>query len=113
LNPELPVQRQFDAYNARDLERFMAPYAEDVQLFRPPQAEPMLEGKAAMSELYATRVFTLPGLHVELVKRMVLGNKVIDQEHITGMGQAPVDVAAVYEVNPQGLIRRVWFFRSE
>jgi hypothetical protein len=31
-----PVQRQLDAYNARDLERFVAEYAEDVRVFRPP-----------------------------------------------------------------------------
>jgi hypothetical protein len=113
LNPELPVQRQFDAYNARDLERFVAQYTEDVQLFRPPKAEPFVAGKTAMSGLYATHVFTLPDLHVTLVNRMVMGNKVVDQEHITGMGPAPVDAVAVYEVNPQGLIDKVWFFSAD
>ena len=31
--PENVVQRQLDAYNARDLEAFMATYAEEAQLF--------------------------------------------------------------------------------
>jgi ketosteroid isomerase-like protein len=30
MNPEAVVQRQLDAYNARDLARFVACYADDV-----------------------------------------------------------------------------------
>ena len=110
MNPELPVQRQLDAYNARDLERFVAQYSDDVLLFRPPEPLPILNGKAAMTEHYANKRFNLPGLHAELVNRMVLGNKVIDHEHITGIGHAPIEAAVVFEVNPQGLIGKVWFF---
>ena len=39
-NPADPVQRQLDAYNSRDLKRFLAEYAEDIQVFRPPGVEP-------------------------------------------------------------------------
>ncbi len=112
MNPELPVQRQLDAYNARDLARFVAEYADDVLLFRPPQAQPVIAGKAAMAEHYATHRFNRPELHAALVKRMVLGNKVIDHERITGIGDAPVEAAVVFEVNDQGLIAKVWFFAS-
>ncbi len=113
MHPELPVQRQLDAYNARDLARFVAEYADDVVLFRPPQAEPVIVGKAAMAEHYATKRFHLPGLHAALVKRMVVGNKVIDHERISGIGDAAVDAAVVFEVNPQGLICKVWFFGAD
>jgi hypothetical protein len=113
MNPELPVQRQLDAYNACDLVRFVAEYTDDVLLFRPPQAQPIIAGKQAMSEHYATRRFSLPGLHAALVNRMIVGNKVIDHERITGVGDAPVDAAVVFEVNPQGLICKVWFFGAD
>jgi hypothetical protein len=113
LSPELPVQRQLDAYNARDLARFVAAYSDDVQLFRPPEPLPIIAGKAAMSEHYASKRFNLPDLHAALVNRMVVGNKVIDHEHITGIGDAPMDAAVVFEVNPQGLISKVWFFGSD
>jgi hypothetical protein len=113
LNPVLPVQRQLDAYNARDLDRFVAQYSDDVQLFRPPESLPILNGKAAMAEHYATKRFNLPGLHATLVNRMVLGNKVVDHEHITGIGSAPMNAAVVFEVNPQGLIGKVWFFSPD
>ena len=47
-------------------------------------------------------------LHAQLVKRMVFGNKVIDQEVVLGVPGAPLDAAAIYEVTEQG-ISKVWF----
>lgn len=112
---EAPVQRQLDAYNARDLARFLAEYSDDVRIFRPPAAEPALVGKQAMGAFYAAHRFNLPQLHAELVNRMVLGDKVIDHERITGLPTEPTDgpmeAAAVYEVR-EGLIRTVWFFNA-
>jgi hypothetical protein len=109
---EALVQHQLDAYNARDLARFVAVYSEDVRLYRPPASEPFVVGKAALAELYATQRFNLPGLHAELVNRMVLGNKVIDHERIRGVREQPFDVAAVYEVI-DGLIGNAWFYAAE
>lgn len=108
---EAPVQRQLDAYNDHDLGRFVAEYTDDIEVFRPPATEPVLQGKAAFAAHYAANRFNLPALHAELVNRMVLGNKVVDHERITGLGGdgGAVEAAAVYEV-ADGLIRRVWFF---
>lgn len=110
MNPEAPVQRQLDAYNARDLARFVAEYSDDVVLYRPPEPQPIMAGKAAMAEHYGSKRFHLPGLYATLVSRMVVGNKVVDHERIVGIGESPVDAAVVFEVNPQGLICKVWFF---
>lgn len=112
MNAADPVQRQLDAYNDRDLERFVACYSDDVQLFRPPQADPVLSGKAAMAAHYAQHRFNRPHLHAELVNRMVLGNKVVDLERITGLRDQPFEAAVVFEVEV-GLICRVWFFSAE
>lgn len=38
MSAEAVVQRQLEAYNARDLEAFVAQYADDVELYRPPAA---------------------------------------------------------------------------
>lgn len=107
--PEDPVQRQLEAYNAHDLERFVAEYTDDVRVFRPPAAEPVLEGKAAFAAHYAQNRFHLPDLHAEVVNRMVAGDKVVDHEHITGLQPGVVEAIAVYEV-VQGRIRTVWFY---
>jgi hypothetical protein len=108
FDPEPFVQRQLDAYNARNLERFIREFTDDVVAYRLPGRKPVLLGKAEFAEYYATRRFNLPGLNAQLVKRMVFGNKVVDQERIFGLGDDPVDVAAIYEVTPQG-IATVWF----
>jgi putative hydrolase of HD superfamily len=103
-----PVQQQLDAYNARDLAAFIAPYADDVRVYRPPAPEPVLVGHAAMAAHYAAHRFNLPGLHAEVLGRLVIGHKVIDHERITGIGPEPVQAVAVYQVQA-GRIRTVWF----
>lgn len=108
MNPIGPVQRQLDAYNARDLAAFVAQYADDVQVYRLPGTQPTISGKAALAEHYAKNRFNLPSLHAALVARMAFGNKVIDHELITGIAAEPVHAAAIYEVRG-GLISTVWF----
>ncbi|HEU5296641.1 MAG TPA: nuclear transport factor 2 family protein [Burkholderiaceae bacterium] len=110
FDPESFAQRQLDAYNARDLERFTDEYTEDVQVFILPDPKPVSVGKAALAAHYRDNRFNLPELHAKLVKRMIFGNKVIDQEIVYGVPGAPLDGAAIYEVTPQG-IAKVWFVR--
>ena len=109
MNPADPVQRQLDAFNAHDLERFVAAYADDVQVFVPPAVEPVLSGKAAFAAHYASKRFNLPELHADLVARLVSGNTVVDHERVTGLGDGVVEAIAVYRVDGDR-IRTVWFY---
>lgn len=111
-SPEAVVQRQLDAYNARDLERFVSEFSDDVEVFRLPAREPLLSGRQAFASHYAENRFQLPGLHAELVHRMVLGNKVIDHERVSGVRETPYEVVAIYDVI-EGRIRTVWFLAAE
>ena len=106
------VQGQVEAYNDRDLDRFVSAYSETITIFRMPSTEPSISGKAQLAEFYSTQRFNLPGLRAEIVNRIVLGNKVIDHERVWGVRDTPIEVAAVYEV-VGGLIERVWFFAPE
>jgi len=108
-DPALPVQRQLDAYNAHDLERFLAEYTEDIQVYRMPGSEPVLSGKNAFAEHYAKNRFNLPSLHARLVNRIISGNIVVDHEDVTGLSDTNVAAVAVYKV-VDGRIRTVWFF---
>ncbi len=110
--PQSVIQAQFDAYNARDLERFAATLHPEVELFRPPAPEPVFVGKPALTTFYATQRFQLPHLRAELLGRLVVGNKVIDHERIHGVREQPYEIAMVYEV-AQGLIRRMWTHAAE
>jgi hypothetical protein len=107
LSPEALVQHQIEAYNARDLDRFLAVYADEVRVWRPPVIEPALAGKAAFGEFYATQRFNKPGLHAEVLKRIVAGQTVVDHERISGVRDEPFEAAVVYRI-VDGLIRDVW-----
>ena len=111
MNPVELVQRQLEAYNARDLEGFAETYADDIRIFRMPSTEPAIVGKAQLRDVYRAR-FSSQGLHAEIVNRIVLGNKIIDHERVVGIEKNPVEAVAVYEVG-NGLITTVWFFYAD
>lgn len=115
VGPEDVVQRQFDAYNDHDLERFLANFHDTVKSYRMPAAEPSIVGKAAFREFYATQRFNKPALKAELLHRLVLGNKVFDHERITGLTERPLEMVAVFEVTDLdrgGLIQTARFFSA-
>lgn len=109
--PEAVVQRQLEAYNRHDLEAFMATYRDDARVYRMPEAtRPALDGAAAIRAFYRDQRFNRPALHAELVARTTLGDKVVDHERVTGLGDAPTEALAVYQV-VDGRIAAVWLFR--
>jgi hypothetical protein len=106
------VQRQADAYNARDLDRFVAEFSDTVAVYRLPATEPAIVGKVKFAEFYATQRFNLPRLHAEIVNRIVMGNKVIDHERITGVRAEPFEMVVIFEI-ADNLIQRVWSLSPE
>jgi hypothetical protein len=102
------IDRQTDAYNARDLAGFSAFYADSIRIYRMPDAEPVISGKTQLLDEYRTR-FSVPKLHAEIISRISLGNKVIDHERVSGILAQPIEAIAVYEVT-EGLIQKVWFY---
>lgn len=106
---ELPVQKQLEAYNARDIDAFMQWWAEDCEYYEFP-SKLLATGAAAIRERHVTR-FQEPNLHGTLVKRIVVANVVVDQETVTRTfpdGPGEVDVVAIYEVEG-GRIAKAWF----
>lgn len=97
--PEIVVQRQLDAYNARDIDALLAIYAPDARQFEHP-GKLLATGAAEMRERMAAR-FEEPNLHARLLQRVVMGNIVIDHEEVTRTfpeGTGRVDMVAIYEV---------------
>ena len=103
------VQEQLDAYNARDLQRLSAVYGEHVTVFQPPRIDPSIVGRSALLQFYGTQRFGLPGLHAQLLHRIVLSDLVVDHRRIAGVEKAKFEVVAVYAVHG-GKIQSVWFF---
>jgi len=112
MTPEQAVQHQLDAYNARDLARFLEVYEDDVVVYRLPSKEPAFTSRGQLAEFYRTQRLNLPALRAELMNRMVIGNVVIDHERVHGVRDRPFEVAASYRV-VDGLIRAVWFFSAD
>lgn len=105
---EAIVQAQLEAYNAHDIDAFVATYADDAQVFEHP-ATLLADGSAQIRERYAAR-FKEPNLRAEIVKRIVMGNRVIDHERVTRTfpeGPGVSEAVAIYEVQG-GKIARVW-----
>lgn len=104
-----PVREQLDAYNARDLDRFMTCWAEDCRYYAFPDTL-LADGAEQIRARHLER-FREPNLHGRLLQRMVMGNMVVDREVVTRRfpeGPGEVDVLAIYEVEA-GRIARAWF----
>ncbi|HEX6552923.1 MAG TPA: nuclear transport factor 2 family protein [Ktedonobacteraceae bacterium] len=107
LTPVEVVQRQFDAYNAHDLEAFLATYSPDVEIRSFPDGAFISKGIEEVRASYG-QWFEKPTLHARLVSRATLKQFVIDVEEITGAVEGQLlSGIAIYEVVDQ-LIRRVW-----
>lgn len=79
-----PVQEQLDAYNARDLERFLACYADDV-VVTSADGTAMMSGIDAMRTVYSALFANSPNLRAELGVRFKAGRYVVDEERVTGL----------------------------
>jgi imidazolonepropionase-like amidohydrolase len=112
-SPETVVQRQVEAYNARDIDAFLSFYADDVVVRRLPKGEIAWDSREAMRPRYAKRFAENPQLKCTVTKRVVHGDWVVDHELITGVEERPrARAVAIYEVTG-GLIRNVWFLPVE
>ncbi len=106
------AQRQLDAYNAHDLEAFLACYTDDVEVRDVRTGALLMQGREAMRARYGP-LFERPGLHAALVTRTVLGDDVaIDVERVRGLrDDGEVDAVAIYE-RRGALIAKVWFVKA-
>jgi len=102
------VQKQLDAYNAKDVDAFMASYADDIKLYNYPN-ELLSEGQDQMRKDYISWFQRTPDLKASVNKRIVIGSKVIDEEQITANGKV-FNTVAIYEVE-NGLITKVTFMQ--
>jgi hypothetical protein len=71
------------AYRERDLERFLGFYAVDVSI-RDFEGNVLMDGVDAMRAQYDQLFRDSPTLKVQIPRRMMVGDFVIDEEVITG-----------------------------
>lgn len=107
------VQKQLDAYNAKDLSLFLSVFHTDAALYNLGNETPIARGEEELKTIYGRLFEQSPNLHSNVVSRQVIGNKVLDYEVITGRNNQPepLFLIAIYEVE-NGKIKRCYFVRE-
>ena len=99
-----PVQTQVDAYNARDIDAFVAAYADDV-VISDADGRTLLAGVEAMRDQYGALFDGAPDLRAEILGRISAGDWTVDQERVS-RGEETRELLVAYHVT-DGLITRV------
>ncbi|MFT7900399.1 nuclear transport factor 2 family protein [Tenacibaculum ascidiaceicola] len=108
VSPRSLAQEQLEAYNKRDIEAFLKPYAKDIKVYSYPN-KLEYEGIEEMRKRYAPKFKATKDLHCKIISRVVKGNVVIDEEEVTANG-ATFHAVAIYEI-VNGKISVVRFVR--
>jgi hypothetical protein len=104
----LVVDRQITAYNAHDLEGFLATYHDSVAVHHLGDTA-AVQGKAELRRATQEWFARAPEARNEVLNRMVQGPFVVDHERVTGTPDGrPLESVGIFEVR-DSLIRRVWF----
>ncbi|GFD79308.1 hypothetical protein KUL118_21700 [Tenacibaculum sp. KUL118] len=96
VSPRALAQEQLEAYNKRDIDAFLKPYAKGVKVYSYPN-KLEYEGIEEMRKRYAPKFETTKDLHCKIISRIVKGNVVIDEEEVTANG-ATFHAVAIYEI---------------
>lgn len=103
------AQAQLDAYNARDIDRFVACYSADVTVRDLITGEIRMQGRQQMRETYGKQFVDAPNQRAHVYNRQVAGDVVFDTEYVDGNPSGrTTHVTAIYHV-VDGVIEQVWF----
>ena len=103
---EAVVQAQLDAYNARDLNAWIATYSADAEQYLLHTGELAIGHEAIRKRM--TERFDDPALHAELKNRMVMDKIVVDHEVVTRTfpdGLGTVEMICIYEVHAAKIVK--------
>lgn len=112
VKPEDIVQKQVNAYNARDIDAFVSFYHPEATVYRFPD-HVLASGWKEIYERYQRRFSEAPRLHCEIINRIVSGDFVIDEEVITGLpDEGIIEAVVIYEVS-DGYIVNSWIIVAD
>lgn len=106
------LDRLVEAYNAGDAVAFSNLFAPDASVYEHP-GRLTQQSRQEMLAYYTDVFAAYPLNRTRILYRVVTDNRVIDHEHVQRSPQhAPFDVITIYELDAEGLIRRVDFIRK-
>jgi hypothetical protein len=99
------IDEQVDAYNARDLERFVATYSPDI-VIENGEGQLMMEGLPQIRAHYGILFEKNPELHARVVNRIRQGKYTVDEEEVTGVmgATAPIKGVVIYRVEGEKIV---------
>lgn len=104
------VEEQLNGYNKRDIDAFLQPYSDSVEVYSFPNTL-LYKGKKTMRKEYADMFSNTPNLFCTIKSRIVLGNKVIDEESVLfNKAKPPFRAVAIYVIE-NGKIAKVYFMQ--
>ena len=107
------VQRQLDAYNAKDIDAWLDTYSPNAEQYLL-HGECVARGREEIRARILPR-FAEPDLCARLVNRVIMGNIAVDHEVVTRNfpeGRGSVEIICIYEI-ADGLIRKASFAFGE
>ena len=108
--PARVAERQIEKFNRRDLEGFMALYADDAIVAEFPSGKVHLQGKAAIRAHYAPAFQGTASPPIRVEPRVVDGAFVLDNERWDDQPGEKDHAVWMYEIRG-GLIQRAWAVR--
>lgn len=109
----LPVKKQLEAYNNRDIDGYAENFSDDVEYYRLGENEPFCAGIDSMRTLYRELFQSKPNLFAKVNNRIICGDIVIDEEFVDGLVEGKqVHAVAIYQIENEK-IKRVWFGKKK
>ena len=107
MTEEQVVQENLDFYNNRNIEGFISSFSKSIKIYNLEEPKPTIVGFSEVKEVYNSLFKNSPDLHSTIIKRIVIGNKVIDHESIVGRnGRNDVlELVLIYEVNNEQITK--------
>ncbi len=99
------IEERISAYNARDLDRFIATSSPDI-VIEDGENNVLMSGHDQMREHYGTLFKGNPDLHGRILSRMRVGKYTVDEEEVTGSRNfvMPVHAIAIYRVEQDKIV---------
>lgn len=100
---EAIVQKQFDTWNAKDIDAFVKTFSDDIKVYEF-QKKLYVDGQNQLYDLFSELFTRSPNLFCEISNRIVIGNTVIDKEIISDKNSSH-EAIVIYEVAKSKIFR--------
>ncbi|EDP97650.1 nuclear transport factor 2 family protein [Kordia algicida OT-1] len=104
------IQKQVEAYNARDIDAFLANYSDDF-IFYDFNKEVRFKGIEQMREVFGNLFQNNPDLQCTIANRIASGNTVVDHEKVRFKKGTPIREFVIMYIVEDEKIKEAYFLK--